>query len=103
MLKLFISKNFMIECCWTHNTGKRLNKLFDEGEERIETNLDIVKIIRTMRNQKIVVKQLLDQHLIKKMISQSSKVCINLDSEDDVDEADLDKTEDINFFRHFKD
>jgi hypothetical protein len=46
-----------------------MKKLFDEGEERIEANLDIVKIVRTIRNQKIIVKQLLDEQNIYKMIN----------------------------------
>jgi hypothetical protein len=30
--------------------GALMKKLYEEGEERIETNLDIVKIIRTLRD-----------------------------------------------------
>ena len=66
-----------------------MKKLYEEGEERIETNLDIVKIIRTLRDQKIVTKKLLNQKEIAKMISESHKVCINLDS--DSDDVNLDK------------
>lgn len=66
-----------------------MKKLYEEGEERIETNLDIVKIIRTLRDQKIVTKKLLNQTEIAKMISESHKVCINLDS--DSDDVNLDK------------
>ena len=69
MINLFISKNFCCECNWSHNKSKRMKKLFDEGEERIEANLDIVKIVRTIRNQKIIVKQLLDEQNIYKMIN----------------------------------
>lgn len=65
MFKLYMSKNIRIECCWTHKRSQRLNKLFIEGEERIEANLDVVKIVRTIRNQKILMKQLLNKQLIE--------------------------------------
>jgi hypothetical protein len=64
MFKLFLSQNFKCNCFWSKIRSRRFKKLFEEGEERIEANLDVVKIVRTVRNQKIVVKELLsEQHI----------------------------------------
>ena len=41
-------------CCFSKRD--KLNKLFDDGDEKLSTELDIVKILKTLRDMKILLK-----------------------------------------------
>ena len=51
-------------CCCCSN--RRLDKLYKLGTEQIEKEMDVVKLLKTLRNLKIIVKaKLLDDPLLK--------------------------------------
>ena len=60
-----------------------MSKLYLQVEESLNTYFDIVKIIRNLRNQKILIQDRYDKEQIREMVSKSKKVLINLDSEED--------------------
>ena len=61
--------------------GKRdmFIKLYEKGQERIESELDIVKIIRSIRNMKVLLKNSFMDEEIKYKILHSKKNLINID------------------------
>ncbi len=75
---------FCIKTCWTRKD--KFKKLYKEGANRIEANLDIVKIVNNLRMLKILMKNSLMSPEIKFSLNHSHKKYINLD-EDDEDEG----------------
>ena len=56
--KLFLTNTFGRPICCLKSWKKynKLTKLYKIGEERIEKELDIIKIMNTIRNVKIILK-----------------------------------------------
>ena len=61
----------------------KLKKLYNLGSERIEKNLNLVKIIEDLRNLKDIVNLTIATSKIKYKAFNSKSHYINLDSEDD--------------------
>ena len=62
---LFISNKldcFFPTCCWSKR--EKLTKLFETSEDRIEAELDLIKVMRNIRSQKILLKsKLMDKQM----------------------------------------
>ena len=41
-------------CCWTWSKRKPLQKLYEEGEEKLNKYLDVVQILNQMRQSQIL-------------------------------------------------
>ena len=89
--KLFIMKFF--SCCGSccEFDKNKLWKLYSIGNSRIEKEFDIVKILTSIRNMKIMMKKDMDQ-VQRYKIFNSSKNAIELDYE--VDQNSLDSNDD---------
>ena len=61
----------------------RLQKLFEEGNDRLEKEFNMVKLIRNLRNIKILMKNSFMSEKIKYEIKHSDFNLINLSSDDD--------------------
>ena len=64
--------------CWTKK--KKLQKLKAKGADKIETELNIVKIMNYLRNFKVVLKNSLLTKDVKQKIKHTGKNLIELDS-----------------------
>ena len=61
-------------------------KLYDTCQDKIDQELDVVKIIRNLKNLRIVTKQyIINDPFMKLMIEHDKKNYINLDSDDSYD------------------
>lgn len=79
---------FICKVCWS--SSKKLNHLFDETQSRLETELDIVKLIRNIRNSKNLLQNSLMNSEIKFQLAHTKKNFINIDTCSSEDEADCD-------------
>lgn len=70
-------------CCWRKH--KKLMHLYDEGLERIDHELDIVKIIKTLRMTRIFMKNSFLTPELKFGIMHSEQNFVNIDLDDDDD------------------
>ena len=59
---------------------KKLQQLYEVGEERIESELNIVKFMNNLRNFKIVLKNSIMDPVVRKQIKHAEKNLIILDS-----------------------
>jgi hypothetical protein len=64
-----------------------LYRLFDKGSELLEKEMDLVKIIRSLRKLKIISKKAQTDMQVKYLILQSDKNVINLDSDEEESES----------------
>ena len=69
--------------CWSKND--KLTKMYEEASDRIDAELDIVKLLRNIRNSKILLESMMDDN-IRYEIAHSKKNCLNLDSEEEEDD-----------------
>lgn len=78
-------------CCW--GKRKKLEKMYDEVEERITKELDVVKLIKSVNDSKLAMKASLMDPDLKFQITHSYKNIVDLDREtsDDEDEEPDDK------------
>jgi nicotinate-nucleotide pyrophosphorylase len=77
-------------CCWCSKKSTPLLRLFNKGEEQVEKDLDLVKIIRSVRNIKLYLKKSTEvDALTKTKLKLAGKNLILLDhsGEDVVKEA----------------
>ena len=68
-----------------------MEKLFDIGEVRLNTELNIVKIIKTLMDNRILTKNYIMTNHLKKMIERDPKRLIDLDDSDDNKEIKKEK------------
>lgn len=69
----------------------KLQKLYQIGSEKIESSLDMVKIIRNLRNLEILFKNSILTPEFKKLLEHSKKNVINLDDEEQIDYNSIDQ------------
>ena len=62
--------------------------MFDEGCERIEKQLDVIKIVKGLRNVRILMENSFMTEDVKKQIKHSEKFLIYLSS-DSADEKEI--------------
>ena len=65
---------------------RKLMKLFDISSKKLEKQLDIINIVRNLRNLKIITSQFVDESF-KFYVERNKKNVINLDTSDS-DEAE---------------
>ena len=58
-------------------------KLYDVGAERLERDFDIAKVLRTIRNNRLLLKEYLITPEMKEGISNDPKKLIFLDTSDE--------------------
>ena len=80
--------------CWNRSTP--LERLYNRGEDKIESEMDIVKIIRNIRNLKIMMSNLVKLDLkTKQKLKLSGKNLINIDHSSDSLPESIDDENDI--------
>ena len=67
--------------CWSKR--KKMQKMFDEGTEKMEDHLDIVKIVKSLKKLKIVMENSFMTEDVKKQIKHSEKNLIYLSSDNE--------------------
>ena len=86
---IFISNRFVdfrSTTLWTNR--KMMLKMFKIGVSRLVKEFNMVRLIKNIRNQKILQKMTLSNQNVDELIGCSKKVFINLDTSND-DEKDL--------------
>ena len=66
-------------CCVTSRTDKVM-RLYLDSNERIQKELDIAKIVRSIRNTKVFIRSKLMDRRTKMLVEHNDKNVINLDS-----------------------
>ena len=69
--------------CCCHTAGSKLYRLYDRGTAQIEKELDMVKLLRTVRNIKIFLKQEVLTPEMKLKIKHSTTNVIDIDTSQD--------------------
>ena len=87
-----LGKLFCFGYCWENQS--KIERLFERSADKMDGDLDIVKITRNMRNFKILLKNYCLDDKIKFEIAHSNKNCIDVDTTDsnaslDEDEKDI--------------
>ena len=59
--------------------------MLNEGSEKIDINLDVVKMIKSVKKLKILMENLFMTDEVKKQIKHSEKNILNLSSEENED------------------
>ena len=75
-----------------------MQRLYEEGQDRIETELDLVKLTKNLRNMKMLMRSSLMSNQVKFEIRHAYGNLINLDSDTESDHAESasdDKENDI--------
>lgn len=82
-VKLYLTKAIGGDC-WSKFWRKRdkMQKLYDKGQEMIETQLNILKIVKNLRNLKILMRGSMMTEKVKQQIAHEEKNLINLDSDE---------------------
>ena len=78
-LKMLLQSS--IPCC--EMDQKYLWKLYTKGQERIETEFNLVKIIKSLRNLKIFIQNTSMDQETKFKVQNSGKNNINIDTDDE--------------------
>lgn len=85
-IMLYFSRIFGVvcsNCCFSKKF--KLQKLYEEGEEKLSNELDIVKILKTLRDMKILLKgTLLSDPGTKFHVKHAPKNILNLDETSDI-------------------
>ena len=72
-------------CRWRNR--EKLQKLYDECKDKIENELNLIKLIKTMKLLKIVLRNSLFTETIEYEAQHSNKCTIDIDgSDEDTDE-----------------
>ena len=66
-------------CGWKNDA--KIQKLFQEGRLRIEKDLNVIKLIKSIKEMRILMKNSMMTPEIRFKVAHSTKNCINLDSE----------------------
>jgi len=74
--------------CWKKND--KMTKMYEEASDRIDAELDIVKLLRNIRNSKILLESMMDDG-IRYEIAHNKKNVLDLDSEGDEEPVVLPK------------
>ena len=85
MAKLYISNIIGNRCClkkWTKYS--KLTKLYETGESKIEKELDIIWIMSTLRNMKIILRNSMMSDEVLEQMKHTKKNLINLDSSNEL-------------------
>lgn len=93
---LFVSRlfgAFFCDCCWEKR--KKLEKLYDEVEERITKELDVVRLLKKVNNQNAATKASLLDSDLKFQINHAYKNIIDLDKESSEEEEEDEKNETV--------
>ena len=77
-------------------------KLYERGQDRIESELNIVKIMKSMRDMKILMKNSLMDNQIRYQIKHSEKNILNLDSTSSEEEFEIDQKQPQHTHQHEK-
>ena len=78
--------------CFGGEKRQKLMKLFDMAEERLEKEMNMVKMIKGLRTIKILMKNSLLSKEIQDQISHTDKNIINLDTSSSESDADYTNT-----------
>ena len=65
--------------CWSKR--KKMQKMFDDGTEKLEDHLDIVKIVKSLKKLKILMENSFMTEDVKKQIKHSEKNLLYLSAE----------------------
>ena len=77
---------FLCECCQSNPKRSKLAKLYDTCQDKIDAELDVVKIIKNLKKLRIITKNhILNDPAMRHEIEHDEKNLINLDSDDFVD------------------
>ena len=77
---------FLCECCQSNPKRSKLAKLYDTCQDKIDAELDVVKIIKNLKKLRIITKNhILKDPVMKFEIEHDQKNLINLDSDDIVE------------------
>jgi len=77
-------------CCITKKQMTKYRYLIKEGEEKLDNDLDIVFLIKSIRNLNIFMKNTLKSKRTKFEIEHSNKNCIDLDGDAEFSESSSD-------------
>lgn len=78
-------------CCWPNK--KKFLRLIDEAQDRLEAELDVVKIIQNLRNMKVLLKSsLMSDPGVQAKIAHSAKNFIDIDASSSSDDTDDSET-----------
>ena len=75
----------------------KLLKLYETGEERLSRDFDVVNILRTMRNNRLLIRKYLVTAEQKEAIMNNPNKFINLDTSIDEEQHLDDQTGDTKF------
>lgn len=70
----------LLGCCFCGRKKNRLWRLYTEGQDRIEKEFDLVKIIKSIRNIKVIMKHKLMNEKLKLEVKHSEKSVIDVES-----------------------
>ena len=73
--------------CWSKK--EKLQRLFERSDDRIQKELDLIKVVRNMKSFKILLKNFLMTDKVKFEIAHSAKNCLDIDTESDEEEIDI--------------
>mmetsp|Transcript_9208 Transcript_9208/g.15487 ORF Transcript_9208/g.15487 Transcript_9208/m.15487 type:complete len:175 (+) Transcript_9208:410-934(+) len=76
-LARFVSKRIFMNFCWRKKD--KLINLYEQSVERIESELDVIKIIKGLKDLKILMKNSVLNPEVKYQIKHSSKYLIDLE------------------------
>ena len=62
---------------------KKLQKMFEDGSEKLDSHLDVVKIVKSLKKLKILMENTMMTEDVKKQIKHSEKNIIYLSSEEE--------------------
>lgn len=85
---------FYTKGCWSKKA--KLEKLVEIGSEKIEGELDVIKIMNDLRNLKILLKYSIMTKEVKQKIKFTGKNVIDLDSSSQSDDSKGDSESDKN-------
>ena len=77
-------------CCITKKQMTKYRYLIKEGEEKLDNDLDIVFLIKSIRNLNIFMRNTLRSKRTKFEIEHSTKNCIDLDGDAEFSESSSD-------------
>ena len=93
-IKLFLSNLFSFlccNCCWKKK--EKLQSLYEQTQEKVDAQLDVMKLIQNLAKLKIILKNSLMSPEITCQIQHSAKFLIDIDDLDDESLDDEDKNE----------
>ena len=80
-LSVLLGKLYCCIRCWKNN--KKLTKLYKIGNKLIEKEMDLVNILKTIKDSNIINQHLCKDPLIKKQVYNNPNKIICLDSDPD--------------------